>query len=32
MIDFDPQRVIPDETKSLADGAIARGRAGTASS
>jgi excinuclease ABC subunit A len=23
MIDFDPQRVIPDETKSLADGAIA---------
>src|SRR2546430_4295253 len=23
MIDFDPQRVIPDESKSLADGAIA---------
>src|SRR5437867_5936008 len=23
MVDFDPQRVIPDETKSLADGAIA---------
>jgi excinuclease ABC subunit A len=23
MIDFDPQRVVPDETKSLADGAIA---------
>ena len=23
MIDFDPQRVVPDETRSLADGAIA---------